>query len=168
MSIRGYTTNFVSLLPHFLVPIKTMIILRTLGIRTLVLVDEQNQPSGILTRKDLMGFAVEEKLQKSISRRESHFDGPAPSPVTNGLNSNSANSFTEPASYKVVWFEVRRCNLHLNGHRIQNASIWTDSWTTFQTLLSFWQYHRNLLEYLIKRIWDKWGKSHLYIFSENR
>jgi hypothetical protein len=39
--------------------------------RTLVLLDDTNNPSGILTRKDLMGFSVEEKLQKSISRRES-------------------------------------------------------------------------------------------------
>ena len=79
-----------------------LLIFRTLGIRTLVLVDEQNQPSGILTRKDLMGFAVEEKLQKSISRRESHFDAPNPSPTTNGINSNSGDVFDEPSTYKVV------------------------------------------------------------------
>ena len=49
-----------------------------------------------------MGFAVEEKLQKSISRRESHFDAPNPSPTTNGINSNSGDVFDESSTYKVV------------------------------------------------------------------
>ena len=36
--------------------------------RQIVLLDDSNQPSGILTRKDLMGFAVEDKLQASVHR----------------------------------------------------------------------------------------------------
>ena len=47
--------------------------------RQIILLDESNQPSGILTRKDLMGFAVEEKLQASVSRRDSSGDGDNPS-----------------------------------------------------------------------------------------
>ena len=42
--------------------------------RQIVLLNESNLPSGILTRKDLMGFAVEEKLQASVSRRDSDND----------------------------------------------------------------------------------------------
>ena len=42
--------------------------------RQIVLLNESNLPSGILTRKDLMGFAVEEKLQASVSRRDSDQD----------------------------------------------------------------------------------------------
>ena len=43
--------------------------------RQIILLDDSNQPSGILTRKDLMGFAVEAKLQESVSRRDSDSDG---------------------------------------------------------------------------------------------
>ena len=52
--------------------------------RQIVLLNESNLPSGILTRKDLMGFAVEEKLQASVSRRDSDdADGLTPNGTTN-------------------------------------------------------------------------------------
>ena len=54
---------------------RAYLLLRTLGMRQIILLDDSNQPSGILTRKDLMGFAVEAKLQESVSRRDSDSDG---------------------------------------------------------------------------------------------
>ena len=61
---------------------RAYLLLRTLGMRQIILLDESNQPSGILTRKDLMGFAVEEKLQASVSRRDSSGDGDQSNPAT--------------------------------------------------------------------------------------
>ncbi|XP_062897788.1 chloride channel protein C-like [Mobula hypostoma] len=44
---------------------RTYIIFRTLGLRHLTVVDLQNRVLGIITRKDLMGFRIEEKLLES-------------------------------------------------------------------------------------------------------
>ena len=41
---------------------RTYNIFRSLGLRHLVVVDDDNKVAGIITRKDLMGFAIEEKL----------------------------------------------------------------------------------------------------------
>ena len=41
---------------------RTYNIFRSLGLRHLVVVDDNNKVAGIITRKDLMGFAIEEKL----------------------------------------------------------------------------------------------------------
>ena len=38
--------------------------LNFLGLRHLTVVDEDNSVVGILTRKDLMGFSIEERLSK--------------------------------------------------------------------------------------------------------
>ena len=41
---------------------RTYNIFRSLGLRHLVVVDDDYKVAGIITRKDLMGFAIEEKL----------------------------------------------------------------------------------------------------------
>ncbi len=41
---------------------RTYIIFRSLGLRHLTVVDEHNHVVGVITRKDLMGFQMEEKL----------------------------------------------------------------------------------------------------------
>ena len=41
---------------------RTYIIFRTLGLRHLTVVDENHAVVGVITRKDLMGFSMEEKL----------------------------------------------------------------------------------------------------------
>ncbi len=41
---------------------RTYIIFRTLGLRHLTVVDAHNAVVGVITRKDLMGFNMEEKL----------------------------------------------------------------------------------------------------------
>ncbi|XP_048583909.1 chloride channel protein D [Nematostella vectensis] len=45
---------------------RTYIIFRTLGLRHLTVVDRQNRVKGIITRKDLMGFELEEKIHEQI------------------------------------------------------------------------------------------------------
>lgn len=41
---------------------RAYILLRTLGLRQLVVTNEHNQVVGVVTRKDLMPFALDEKL----------------------------------------------------------------------------------------------------------
>ena len=41
---------------------RTYNIFRSLGLRNLVVVDDNFKVTGIITRKDLMGFSIEEKL----------------------------------------------------------------------------------------------------------
>lgn len=54
---------------------RTYIIFRSLGLRHLVVVDEKNQVSGLITRKDLMGFNIETKLLNVMRHRyEVHAD----------------------------------------------------------------------------------------------
>ena len=45
---------------------RTYIIFRTLGLRHLTVVDDHNHVVGVITRKDLMGFSMEEKLSDII------------------------------------------------------------------------------------------------------
>lgn len=47
---------------------RTYIIFRTLGLRHLTVVDMVNRVVGIITRKDLMGFSLEEKLERRKRR----------------------------------------------------------------------------------------------------
>jgi chloride channel 7 len=70
-----YTNRSSVALPDNFSLHRAYLLLRTLGMRQIILLDDSNQPSGILTRKDLMGFAVEAKLQESVSRRDSDSDG---------------------------------------------------------------------------------------------
>lgn len=46
---------------------RTYIIFRSLGLRHLTVVDEHNHVVGIITRKDLMGFNMEEKLSNFMN-----------------------------------------------------------------------------------------------------
>ena len=53
---------------------RTYIIFRTLGLRHLTVVDEMNHVIGIITRKDLMGFHMEEMLANELyPNPSSHF-----------------------------------------------------------------------------------------------
>lgn len=47
---------------------RTYIIFRTLGLRHLIVCDAANRIVGIISRKDLMGFALEEKLEQRKRR----------------------------------------------------------------------------------------------------
>ena len=47
---------------------RTYIIFRTLGLRHLTVVDMANRVVGIISRKDLMGFSLEEKLEQRKRR----------------------------------------------------------------------------------------------------
>ena len=47
---------------------RTYIIFRTLGLRHLTVCDMANRVVGIISRKDLMGFALEEKLEQRKRR----------------------------------------------------------------------------------------------------
>jgi len=47
---------------------RTYIVFRTLGLRHLTVVDMANRAVGIITRKDLMGFNLEEKLEQRKRR----------------------------------------------------------------------------------------------------
>lgn len=48
---------------------RTYIIFRTLGLRHLTVVDCRNTVKGVITRKDLMGFYMEERLEEKMKRR---------------------------------------------------------------------------------------------------
>lgn len=47
---------------------RTYIIFRTLGLRHMAVVDEKNRVIGIITRKDLMGFNISEKISAKEER----------------------------------------------------------------------------------------------------
>jgi len=48
---------------------------RTLGLRHLTVVDMANRAVGIITRKDLMGFSLDEKLEQRKARGVSFAGG---------------------------------------------------------------------------------------------
>uniref|UniRef100_A0ACB8FDR4 Uncharacterized protein n=2 Tax=Sphaerodactylus townsendi TaxID=933632 RepID=A0ACB8FDR4_9SAUR len=62
----------VSVQAHFSLQ-RTYVIFRSLGLRHLTIVDLQNQVVGIITRKDLMSFQLEEKLglQQTLQQPDS-------------------------------------------------------------------------------------------------
>jgi len=61
---------------------RTYIIFRTLGLRHLTVVDERNRVRGIITRKDLMGFQMEERIHKFLhnSPQDQEMHPPSSSP----------------------------------------------------------------------------------------
>lgn len=71
-----YSDYFVNLSPYIndsgvSVPLhfslhRAYILFRTMGLRHMTVVNHTNQVGGILTRKDLMGFAIEEKLERLL------------------------------------------------------------------------------------------------------
>ncbi|KAL8182169.1 UNVERIFIED_CONTAM: hypothetical protein K2H54_046482 [Gekko kuhli] len=63
----------VSVQAHFSLQ-RTYIIFRSLGLRHLTVVDLQNQVVGIITRKDLMSFQLEEKLGLQQTSQQPHSD----------------------------------------------------------------------------------------------
>lgn len=53
---------------------RAYITFRTMGLRHMTIVDENNHVVGVITRKDLMGFNMEEKLSSKISLARSRED----------------------------------------------------------------------------------------------
>ena len=49
---------------------RTYLLFRTLGLRHLTVTDANNCVSGMITRKDLMGFKMEEKIEEAVERRQ--------------------------------------------------------------------------------------------------
>ncbi|XP_048253453.1 chloride channel protein C-like [Haliotis rufescens] len=76
---EDYKQRYINLSPYinqssFTVPEKfslhrTYIVLRTLGMRHLVVTDDENRVVGFITRKDLMGFNIEEKLNSVMENQ---------------------------------------------------------------------------------------------------
>jgi CBS-domain-containing membrane protein len=50
---------------------RAYILFRNMGLRHLVVVDEHNRVRGIVTRKDLLGFKLDEAVGRSLRRVES-------------------------------------------------------------------------------------------------
>jgi chloride channel 7 len=77
MNEETYSDYFVNLSPYIndsgvCVPqhfslLRTYILFRTLGLRHMTVVTHTNQVEGILTRKDLMGFAIGERLERLLT-----------------------------------------------------------------------------------------------------
>ena len=77
MNEETYSDYFVNLSPYIndsgvCVPLhfslhRAYILFRTLGLRHMTVVTHTNQVEGILTRKDLMGFAIGEKLERLLT-----------------------------------------------------------------------------------------------------
>lgn len=63
----------VSVQAHFSLQ-RTYIIFRSLGLRHLTVVDLQNQVVGIITRKDMISFQLEEKLGLQQALQQPHLD----------------------------------------------------------------------------------------------
>ena len=77
MNEATYSDYFINLSPyindsgvcvpqHFSLH-RAYILFRTLGLRHMTVVSHTNQVLGILTRKDLMGFAIEERLERLLT-----------------------------------------------------------------------------------------------------
>ena len=77
MNEETYSDYFVNLSPYIndsgvCVPLhfslhRAYILFRTLGLRHMTVVSHTNQVEGILTRKDLMGFAIGERLERLLT-----------------------------------------------------------------------------------------------------
>jgi len=50
---------------------RAYIMFRNMGLRHLLVVDEHNRVKGIVTRKDLLGFKLDEAVGKAVKRVES-------------------------------------------------------------------------------------------------
>ena len=49
---------------------RAYIMFRTMGLRHMLVVDEHNRVKGIVTRKDLLGFRLDEAVSKALKRVE--------------------------------------------------------------------------------------------------
>ena len=65
ISLRKFVNKSAMSLPERFSLHRTYIIFRVLGLRHLTIVDAHFQVTGIITRKDLMGYSLEEKLLTS-------------------------------------------------------------------------------------------------------
>ncbi|XP_022108381.1 chloride channel protein C-like isoform X2 [Acanthaster planci] len=69
INLVPYVNVSAPAVPEYFSLHRTYIVLRTLGLRHLTVVDGHNNVVGIITRKDLMGFQIEEKLGAVLSNR---------------------------------------------------------------------------------------------------
>merc|ERR1712150_123594 len=67
INLEPFTNQSAINLPEKFSLHRTYIIFRTLGMRHLTVTNEENRVVGIITRKDLMGFNMEEKLSDLIN-----------------------------------------------------------------------------------------------------
>lgn len=74
INLGPYVNHSAASIPESFSLHRTYIIFRTLGLRHLTVVNNQNQVVGIITRKDLMGFKMEEKLGPLLDRGEGNVD----------------------------------------------------------------------------------------------
>ena len=62
LDLRNYTNRSAMCIQKHFSLHRAYILIRSLGLRHLTVVDSRNSVKGIITRRDLMGFAIEEKL----------------------------------------------------------------------------------------------------------
>ncbi|XP_041457216.1 chloride channel protein C-like [Lytechinus variegatus] len=94
INLTPYVNQSAPCIPEYFSLHRTYIIFRTLGLRHLTVVDAQNQVLGIITRKDLMGFRMEEKLDAVLH--------PSSATLNNGLSSQE-NSNVELSDNFEEW-----------------------------------------------------------------
>ena len=70
VDLKPYANQSAVSLPEKFSLHRAYIIFRTLGLRHLTVVDENYCVVGVITRKDLMGFAMEEKLSPQLLQSE--------------------------------------------------------------------------------------------------
>ncbi|XP_071490057.1 chloride channel protein C-like [Diadema antillarum] len=95
ITLMPYVNRSAPCIPDYFSLHRTYIIFRTLGLRHLTVVDSRNNVVGIITRKDLMGFRMEEKLAPVLH--------PAPPVLNNGLSSGQDTIHVELASDFEDW-----------------------------------------------------------------
>ena len=59
MLLAGYMTKF---------SLRTYVLFRTMGLRHLIVTDDTNKVVGMLSRKDLMGHALEDRLSPIVAQ----------------------------------------------------------------------------------------------------
>eukprot|EP00057_Strongylocentrotus_purpuratus_P012670 XP_011667144.1 PREDICTED: H(+)/Cl(-) exchange transporter 7 isoform X2 [Strongylocentrotus purpuratus] len=87
ISLMPYVNQSAPCIPDYFSLHRTYIIFRTLGLRHLTVVDAQNHVLGIITRKDLMGFRMEEKLSVVLH--------PGSASLNNGVPSQESSTPVE-------------------------------------------------------------------------
>jgi len=113
---------------------RTYVIFRTLGLRHLVVVDVHNHVVGIITRKDLMPFNMQERLESLLEQTTTDDDG------KNGANSDtrrkSADSARGPCdeeSYADEKTPTSADDAHSDGRDVARPSVDKNATTANKT-----------------------------------
>ena len=91
---------------------RTHVIFRTLGLRHLVVVDVHNRVVGLITRKDLMPFKMQERLETLL---EQDGDEPTPSAVLQRRTSDIAAAATATAAAGLTAGDKLLSNSHADS-----------------------------------------------------